>query len=322
MLALLRRPRILTLWCGLGLTACGGVVSPLNSNWPVMEPPNALPVSTNPDAGPVNSEPTMPPAVEPPGALPADAGQLPAAVDAGVAPAAQCTASILCDDFESYSTGSAPKGAWILKQNQGKVTVDEGMAFKGKKSLKMVTEPFNGGDSFRRAMIALEGKPYFPTPVKTLFGRARMYLGKVPPGPGVHYDFFEGHGPRDNTTTAVAYGGMVNKKLLAVYGNWSTGDDCSRSAPTMDVPEDKWVCMEWQFDSAKAEMRLWIDSVLQTEVSISKRGDGCVGRDNRDWLFPDFNYVELGWRNWQGWGPGQTIWMDDVALSNTRIGCN
>jgi hypothetical protein len=309
----------------VALLACDGAVAsyptPVVVNQP-RQPAMSTPVSEAADASVVSPmTPDEPPANDT-GTATQDAGQVtPGKSDAGpVKPA--CTASMLCEDFESVAVGSAPKSPWVIRQRQGQVKVDESKAANGTRSLKLTTDGYSSGETYREAMIRLEGAPHFPLAQKNLFGRMRVFLPSIPAGPDVHYDFASATGPMQNTTTSVFYGGMVNKKWLAVYGRWDNGDDCSRSAPTASVPENRWFCMEFQFDSAKSEQRLWVDGVELKEVFISKTGDACVGRENRDWQFPNTNLIDLGWRNWQPYQPGQTMWIDDVALSTTRIGCD
>ena len=119
--------------------------------------------------------------------------------------------------------------------------------------------------------------------------------------------------------TQVKYGAMDHKHFLANYWEDPSQSDCWKS-PGLVLPEGRWACLEWFYDGAHDEARLWLDGVESTGVHVTGTGDGCVNKANRAWHFPAFDHLEVGWQNYQPW-TGQTMWLDDFAMGPARLGC-
>src|SRR4051794_1940854 len=52
---------------------------------------------------------------------------------------AVCKTALFCDNFEGFTAGSAPSGAWTATQNNGTVAVDTTRSFRGTQSVKAST---------------------------------------------------------------------------------------------------------------------------------------------------------------------------------------
>ena len=73
-------------------------------------------------------------------------------------------------------------------------------------------------------------------------------------------------------------------------------------------------------------MKLWLDGVAAPDLTILGHGDGnnqdgCVNANNNiPWAAPTFASFDLGWESYQA-DDARTAYIDDVAISTTRIGC-
>jgi len=66
-------------------------------------------------------------------------------------------------------------------------------------------------------------------------------------------------------------------------------------------------------------MRFWLDGVAVDSLTVMGAGEGC-GTATPVWTAPTFSRMDLGWESYQQ-DTDRTIWIDDVVLSKTRIGC-
>ena len=241
------------------------------------------------------------------------------------APASNCADLPICDDFETYSTGQAPNGIWS-KQGGGSATVDTSRPHTGDQSVHIQTGESEGG----RVWLHTTTNRLFPT--RHLFGRLWMYLDALPTTE-VHWDMIEAQGTADEPEAwddpfeiALRYGGQLDENFLANFetpGSYS-GDgpstDCAKFSETR-MPFGRWTCMEWEFDSDAEVMRFWLDGEAVDDLEVHKEGTQCIS-DGTDgvWYYPTFESLNLGWREW--WEAGsRELWLDDVAVGETRIGC-
>jgi hypothetical protein len=72
----------------------------------------------------------------------------------------------------------------------------------------------------------------------------------------------------------------------------------------------KWQCWEWH-TSPDNTMEFYIDTELYAPMSV-------VAADK--WPFPIFKKLYLGFMQY-GTTPATEMWIDEVALSDTRVGC-
>lgn len=255
-----------------------------------------------------------------------------------VPPGNPCDTALLCDDFESYD--SAPNGKWTLRTTAGATAaIDTTLHASGSKSVKVTTP----ASSSATAMLRMQDPSVFPVPGNVVYGRMLYYVESVPMQ-SVHWTLVAGQGlvPGQTYHAVYRYGGqapiiqgstfagsemMANYDTPDWYSDKSTpGSDCWHHANGRVIPVGKWTCVEWKFDGANNGMKLWLDGLAAPDLTITghgdgNNGDGCVNANNNiPWAAPTFTSFDLGWESYQT-DDARTAYVDDVAISTTRIGC-
>ncbi|MCA9669318.1 MAG: hypothetical protein KC503_27170, partial [Myxococcales bacterium] len=231
-----------------------------------------------------------------------------------------CASALVCERFETFSAGQPPPAPWLTRENGGTVAVDTTRAYSGSKSVKFTTNTAGSG-SFRRALIGYEGAPLFPAAADHLYGRMMIWLEAAPTG-SVHWTNVQGEGdvPNQSFRALIRYGGQHDGKLMANYETQGVGSDCWKHSQTT-IPEKRWACFEWHFDATKDQMSFWLDGGAIADLTVTAKGSGCISNGtNGNWYFPTFDRVYVGWEHYQQTSQ-RTMWIDDVAFSNQRIGC-
>ncbi|HEY2903140.1 MAG TPA: hypothetical protein VGL59_21335 [Polyangia bacterium] len=275
------------------------------------------------------------------GGTPADSGGAttdgpPTVADAGPTEhplQSDCPAgALMCDDFESYAAGATDLSpTWTSEIILGKVTIETSKPFRGGKSVHLTTMLSPPGEAMRTnggplraATLIKQGAPLFPLPGNVMWGRAMIWVTKMPPmGPqgDVHSSHIEASGKLANGRLAKYGEGIMGGQLLAGYTQRPSNEfdlplvDCGpRAGP--GIPEGRWVCVEWQLDGPKSAMHMWFDSKLQTQVDVNgSMGSTCT------WQAPPFDKLFLGWRHSQPSPIDTEMWMDNVVLDSKRVGC-
>jgi hypothetical protein len=258
------------------------------------------------------------------------------AATGGTGGADPCATAFFCDDFEGYAVGAPPSGSWQASESHGSAVVDTGRAKSGQNAVKISADAVSG---YRSVMISLTDPSRLPTPTGELYGRMMFYLESAPEGT-VHWTFIAGSGPVPGQGYHAIYryggqhpisdnGSFVGSQLMANYETPDSyqsppvgpGSDCWQHANKDVVPTGKWACAEWRFDTNDSAMELFIDGVEVQSLAVQGVGQGCVHQDaSFPWLAPSFERISLGWESYQA-DDARVMWIDDVALSTTRIGC-
>ncbi|HEX3695125.1 MAG TPA: hypothetical protein VH374_07020 [Polyangia bacterium] len=262
-----------------------------------------------------------------------DSADAPVAADSGGRPPnADCPqGALICDDFEGYPLGGDLSPNWTTEIIKGNVQVETSKPYRGSQSvhLTVTLSPANepvrtNGGPLRAATLIKTGAPLFPAPGNAFWGRAMVWVAKMPPSGSmgeVHSSHVEASGSLPNGQL-VKYGeGIMGGQLLAGYTVRPSNEfdlplvDCGpKSGP--GIPEGRWVCMEWQIDGAKSQMHWWFDSKLQTQVDVNgPQGGSCT------WKAPIFDKLFLGWRHSQPSPIDIDMWMDDVVIDTKRVNC-
>ena len=234
---------------------------------------------------------------------------------AGAPNVGQCAAipgALFCDDFESYAAGPAVRAnGWSPTTSSGTLTFDAVHA-QGKQALHVHTEG-NG-----RAYIQLS--PFTP-PANSFFGRMRVWVDAFPVAPNyAHFTLVELAGTGAGLIRPIG-GQFIDSQSL-----WGTGSDQGptgdwtnwrTSTPTQNA---RWICLEWELAAANNAINVWIDGVAKPELSVTTT---THGGSNVDFVLPTFNSIWFGWWLYQsGPTPNQyDVWLDDLALSTQKIGC-
>jgi hypothetical protein len=272
-----------------------------------------------------------------PGAAKGDAAAPDAASDneASSAPDGSCTGDIVCDDFESYTANGAPGAPWLVEAPQGSVTIDTSKAHSGAQSVKISAPASTGSTS---TMIRLAGSSHLPVAGNVIFGRMMFWLDSAPTD-SVHWTFIDAQGTvvdGGSYSAIYRYGGQIpltdgngnfagsqfiaNYETPGSYNGIGPGSDCYRNASEV-VPVGAWACAEWEFDGPNDTMRFWLNGAPVDDLTVMGTGDGCTRNDNDfPWTAPTFRQVDLGWESYQA-DDARTLWIDDVAVATSRIGC-
>jgi hypothetical protein len=162
----------------------------------------------------------------------------------------------------------------------------------------------------------------FAPPGNSFWGRMYLWVDAFPTAPNyAHYTLVEAAG------TGAGLIRFIGGQYVSPNALWGVGSD---GGPTGDwtnwktsapAEADKWLCMEWEVVSADNTVRVWVDGIAKPDLTVSTT---MHGGNNVDFVFPTFNRIWFGWWLYQtGSTPSQfDLWMDDLALSTTRIGCN
>lgn len=247
-----------------------------------------------------------------------------------------CETSAFCDDFEASEVGAKPGGPWTTNEISGTITVDDARAFSGKRSVKYAT---TGASAYQSVLMAHPGVAALRGTSSIVYGRMMYWLDTAPVD-DVHWTFIAGEGlvPGQTYRATLRYGGQhpitnsgsfVGSQLMA---NYETPDshnsppmgpatDCWHHADQKVVPTGKWTCAAWSFDTAKDEMRFWLDGGEIADLHVVGQGQGCVDQPaDYVWDAPDVNKIFVGWESYQTDAP-RNLWIDDVAIDTKPIAC-
>jgi hypothetical protein len=231
----------------------------------------------------------------------------------------------LIETFESGTVGQQPAG-WdnfiaYIKNGQNPngtalALVDETRAHGGTKSVKI-----HGGQQPAMIVKAL------PANTTRLYVRAWVYnsrqLGMVP---NANHETLIGiRGTSGSANNEVRFG-----EIKGVIGTNEVPTD--NISPKMDrwgmgpvIPANTWACIEVAFlgDLPTHELRAWHNGMLVHEVTSSGADQWQNGAmPSMTWMNGKFTEVILGWQSFTGGQAEVDIWMDDIILSNSAIGCN
>lgn len=233
------------------------------------------------------------------------------------ATAALCARSglVFCEDFEALPLGAATSTKWTTEAAAGTLTIDATHA-RGQHALKIATTG-NGRGRLQVTGLAPAGN--------SLYGVAHVWVTGFPTAPDyAHFTMVE---------LAGAGGGTLLRPIGGQYAPgspagsfWGVGSD---GGPTGDwtnwrrsAPSEggKWVCMEFQLAATDATISVWIDGVAHPELTVSRASHGG---NAVDLVFPTIDRAWFGWWLYQA-NPtpaGFEVWLDDLALASTRLGC-
>jgi len=219
----------------------------------------------------------------------------------------------ICEDFEEAADGSFPEG-WGARGDEwgaGELGVASDDARFGSKSLK--ADGGNNGQHF------MDFKGDLGAIASHHFGRVYMKVAVPAPWPSsgvLHADFIEGLGPGPGGSTHNVRWGVVENTGMKYQ--WIYNVQPSNGAPEFaegtsydyDWTGD-WQCIEWFYDEPSQDGTLWIDGV---ELPIQPG-------ENHAAELPVFSSLGVGLANYQDANEGFTVWYDELAYDDERIGC-
>jgi hypothetical protein len=245
-----------------------------------------------------------------------------------------CAAAFFCDSFEEDELGKLPGAPWKEETyNSGAViTVDAQRAFTGKKAMHIAAPK----GARRRGYVAIHQAPVFPRANRRMFGRIMVWLDAAPVPlegePDVHWTLLQGEGrSADDTYNSIYRLGAERQQGLGLKANFETTPpvrtDCRRHS-RRSLPVARWTCVEWHFDGEENEMQYWLDGHDLADIHVRERTDAvdsnCSHQDDLQgvWLAPPtFQSLYMGLERYDATQNDQHLWIDDVVVANSRVGC-
>jgi hypothetical protein len=141
-----------------------------------------------------------------------------------------------------------------------------------------------------------------------LYTRSNVGLGAVG---STHASLFMGSivepGGNYNADAAVEIAEQFGQVLLNVKDSlFGTSGTNPNNMPGTRLPNDTWTCMEAQFDGPSGDIRVFVE------------GDQII--DAEGWQPPtDYRSFRFGYLRYDS--PARDVWMDDVVVATSRIGC-
>jgi hypothetical protein len=207
-----------------------------------------------------------------------------------------------------------------LNPSSSTVTVDTTHVHSGGKALKL-SVPVGGN----RAFAVLNGPPVFPQPVNDHYGRMWVWISPMmgTSNSFTHIDNIEATGRLDGGAhpfERVRYGAglQATDTYSTFYGNFT--DDYTIDAPVggnppVRVPMQVWSCYEWHFGSPGMVGDFWFNGTRIPDLSPPGY------QWNLSWQYPRISSVSVGWQAWGSLPVAMTVWVDDVAIGTSRLGC-
>jgi hypothetical protein len=226
-----------------------------------------------------------------------------------------CTGALFCEDFESYAVGGLPAGApWASETGGGGTLSIDGTNVRGTRSLHVRTA--DGGHGYIRVNN-------FSPPGNSFFGRVELMVNSFPTSPDyAHFVLVETTGAGGGLVRPVGGQYIPGQGTTALWGvgnDQGSSGDWTSWQPTVPAVSARWICYEWEMRAADNNIDVWLDGVAQPALSVSS----TVRRDYNGsrFTFPTFNTIWFGWYQFQASSTVRDIYLDDLALSTTRIGC-
>jgi hypothetical protein len=202
-------------------------------------------------------------------------------------------------------------GDWKIVSTNPMSQVVSANAAHGSRALRLA-----GGANYNDAAFLVNTK-LFPMTPNQFYVRFYINLGTAL-GQG-HATFALAAGPDQNSE--VRMGGQFG----ILVGNIASTDGSRISADSYDgypngavLKPGTWNCMELLFDGEKQAMHTWLNKNEVKNLAVTKPSDWNSAPGPK-WM-PTFTQLKLGWQTY-GAGGANTVYLDDVAVSHSRIGC-
>ena len=244
----------------------------------------------------------------------ADASALPDA------PQPLCARSglVFCEDFEALPIGPATSTAWTTESANGQLAIDATHAL-GQHALR-VTTAGNGRARLVKTGLAL--------PNNSAWGTVHVWVSGFPTAPDyAHYTLVELAGTGNTSLVRPIGGQYAPASGPDPAGSfWGVGSDGGptgdwtnwrRTAPSV---AGNWLCLEFHLDATNDAVDIYIDGVAHPELSITRTNHGGT---QVDFVFPTIDRIWFGWWLYQ-LNPtpnAYDVWLDDIAVSAARLGC-
>ena len=230
------------------------------------------------------------------------------------------TVGTVSDDFEG-GTGTVPDAT--------KWSIFNSAASGGGNSVVVTTDQAHSGTRAIKVAVTQGGamlmtKVGLPPASGALYYRAwaRFTSGASAASAWTnHVTFIEAGGLLDNGDVDQGDEARLGGQNGKISANLSKGDGLSPSPWSMPCPlctdppaSDKWVCIEGLFDFPNQKIAAWIDNVQVVKAEAPA-----------DWhaasTYPAaMKRIGFGWESYGG--VANTVYYDDIAIGNERLGCD
>lgn len=223
----------------------------------------------------------------------------------------------LCDGFES---GAIDPKLWGKHTTTGTaLTVDNEHVHGGAFALHVKMPP--GGQGTAQITDAVT----FPAKDNTFYTRAWFYFSPDLPADnngGFHMAFLLATGNNDLGFVEAGLGSAGDKQYLGYSEYYGAGPNVHQHGPTftefgprssIHVATKTWVCLELMQggDATTTHRRVWVDGKeLPEQVN-----------DYKDRKPPKFDLMSIGILQYHPTPLLSDVWIDDIRVSSTRIGC-
>ena len=209
-------------------------------------------------------------------------------------------------DFEDGSTGD-----WNRVAANGNAQVVTTQAAHGTHALQLVAGPNYNDAAF------LVNTKLFPLAPNQLY--VRFYMNLAAPLPDGHTTFAVASG--SDPSSEVRAGGQFSilvDNIASTDGERISADNYNGFPNGVKLTPATWYCMELQFDGQAQAMHTWLNGKEITNLAVTQPSD-WNSPPGATWI-PALTQLKLGWQSY-GAGTGNTVLLDDVAVSHTPIGC-
>jgi len=231
-----------------------------------------------------------------------------------------CADLPLCEDFESIADGAPPDPAkWTVTapncMGTGKLAVANDQAHSGARSLRV-----DGGGGYcdhifiahTAALTGLGDQIY-----------GRFYLRLTDPIGQGHVTFLTLKDTADSGKD-LRMGGQSQIVMYNRESDDATLPSLSPAGIALSVAPaaGQWTCIEFLIDQAQGHITTWVDDAEVPGLRIDAEPTPDIDQqwaNKPDWK-PQLEDIKFGWESYAG--QTMTLHFDDLALADTRIGCN
>jgi hypothetical protein len=202
----------------------------------------------------------------------------------------------LCEDFESGTLAAW----WSKSQDQGSLSVEQTLVHKGSYALHLHS---NAVSASTLIDVNINEHRTFPAYENGLYARAFVYLpsASVPAASAFLFQMSQRSPVEGDQLEILGPGGAMS------FYQYGSSPDVSQDSGT-HLPTDRWVCVEWEM--LAGETHTFLDGLELTD--LHKAGLAVL----------TFDTFYFGWDFYKSAAqPAYDVWMDDLALDGTRIGC-
>lgn len=255
---------------------------------------------------------------------PCDGGATPTTTPPTTTPPAgsgcSVASAVFCDGFESQA-GPAPSGRWQLStpncSGTGTAVISTTTAHTGTQSLQV-----NGTDGYCNHVFAADTAD-MPAASPTWF--VRFWINHTTALPTGHVTFLAMNDSAAGNTD-LRLGGQNGALVWNRQSDDATLPDQSPTgvAQSVRLPVNVWTCVEFSVGGADGQIHTWVNGsavpgLTEDGVPTSNVDDQWLSGSGATWR-PKLTDLKLGWESYGGGGADQ-LWLDDVALGTSRLGC-